>query len=1054
MLRSNFANKVKLRQLTYSLVILLTVASASLAQRLKISTPVQNEVSMMTRQAVIINGKSGTKVILYVNGSAVDTGAVRPDGVYDFLNIPVQQGPVTFTVVSLGIIPEQDSVNIHISGEPKTIELISEAKEFVADGRTANKFEAIVKDKFGVAIPGMYYISLKSDTAAINAIDIDPNQDGIQAKIENGKVQFEVISPSNSIVSNIVASWGSVKTTQQVEFNTPIVPLMIVGSADATGTILSTTGNLNELKNKNKLDAGFHSDGRLAFYGRGTVWNNYLLTASYDNQRRQRDRLFRDLDPDVLYSIYGDNSRVDYTAQTSNPFFVKLELNRSYLMFGDFNTSFGQNELARYDRTFTGVSGHYETRLDKVDAFATVTDRKVVQDEIRGQGISGYYFLGSSNVVPGSEKIRIETRDLRHNEVIISRGEKSRFGDYEIDYVQGTLFFKQPISSIDNYGNPIYIVVSYESQSGFPTNYVTGIQGEREVVEGLKIGVTAVTEERTPTNYTLLGFNTKYNYQDKLVSNVEVAQGSDVANSGAAWKIELGGSPVERLQLKSYFRKVETGFVNQTAGAGGAAEIGSTKYGVGGSYDGLFDAKIISDYYHQEQNVGNANTIVNSITGGIERKITKSLNLIVRAENLQYESERIDTALIDKRNSTLLNAKTTFNATEKINIVGEYEHSFSNSAKEQVKPSSGALGIEYRIFDNVTLSMQQRFYIGSGNSTVFGVGSDLGYGTTVTGRYEIGNGISGERNQASIGLKNTTKITDEITAQIAFERTRALDRNIAEAKTNDNDAFSLGFEYLPKESYKATIKGEFAKTPQTTRRSVTFGGDIRIARDFTLIDKTTYYEESRTAPQTASTSFENGALSSNQIGAALGSGMMKKFDNALGIAYRPVEFDWLNAIGKFEKKVEFNGVVEPMTSYNVNIISLHTFVEPIIGLEIGTKYALKYATESAFGLEASTMTDFYLIRVEYDLRWNNFDVASEYRILSSEIVNQANSTSVKHGYSAEVGNVVFENIRFAVGYNFVGTEDRDLVGKDYQSAGPFVSIRAKFTEKILNLFNK
>jgi hypothetical protein len=1046
--------KVKFRQLTYCLLTLIVALQASFAQRLKITAPVQNDVSMMTRQAVIVSGKPGTPVVLYVNGAAVDTGDVRPDGIFDFLNIPVAQGPVTFTIVSLGYIPEIDSVNMHIAGEPNSIEIVSEQKEFVADGRSTAKFEAVVKDRYGVAIPGMYLITLKSDTATLSAMDIDPNQDGIQAKIENGKVAFEMTSPSSSIVSTIAASWGNVRTEHQVEYATPVVPLMIVGSADAQGTMLSADGNLAGLRNKGSIDDGFHSNGRLAFYGRGTVMEKYLLTASFDNERRQRDRLFRDLDPDVLYSIYGDNSTVDYTAQTSNPFFVKLEQNRSYMMFGDFNTAFSRNELARYDRTFTGVSSHYETKSDNVDAFATVTDRKVVQDEIRGQGISGYYFLGSSNVVPGSEKVRIETRDKRHNEIVLNRAEKSRFGDYEIDYVQGTLFFKQPVLSIDQSGNPVYIVVSYESQSGFPTNYVVGLQGEREVLDGVTVGMTAVTEERMPTNYTLLGFNSSYKMKDQLQAAVEVAHGSDVSSSGAAWKLELGGSPMERMQLNSYFRKVESGFVNQTVGAGGASEIGSLKYGMGGTYDGLYDIKFMTDYYHQKQTGGTAVTTINSITGGAERKITKYATVSLRVENLDYESMRTDTALVENRNSTMLNAKTSVRATEQINITGEYEQSFSNSKQEEIKPSSGAVGIEYRVFDNVTLSAQQRFYIGSGSTTAFGIGSDLGYGTTVTGRYEIGNGINGQRNQASIGLKNTTKITDEVTSNVTFERTRALDRNVAEAQTNDNDALSVGVEYLPKEAYKASIKGELAKTPMAIRRNVTFGGNIAIAEDFTLIDKMTYFEEDRVAPQSAGRTFSNGTLSAAQIGTQLGGGLMKKFDNALGVAYRPVNFDWLNAIGKIEKKVEFNGIVEPQTASDVNILSLHTFVEPIIGLEIGTKYAMKYATDEAFGLHASTMTDFYLIRAEYDLRWNNFDVASEYRILNSRIVGQANSSSVKHGYSAEIGNVVFENIRVALGYNFVGTEDRDLVGKDYQSAGPFISIRAKFTEKVLEYFNR
>lgn len=1009
---------------------------------------------MLTRQAVIISGAPGVKIVLRANGAVIDTGVVRVDGIYDFLNIPVVAGPVTFTVTSITGMPEVDSVLIHIAGEPSSIELTMENKKLFADGKTKVSVKGIVKDKFGIAIPSSYLISLASDTVQLLAQDADPNQGGLQLQIDKGVISFEILAPQSALLSTITANWGAVKTQKEIEFNTPVVPLMIVGSANAEGAQLSTSGSLTGLQNEHSLDAGLHGAARLAFYGRGTVWQNYLMTASFDNERRQKDRLFRDLDPDVLYSIYGDNSKVDYTAQTSNPLFLKLERNRSYAMFGDFNTAFTKSELARYDRTFTGINSHFENRSTNADAFVTVTDRKVVQDEIRGQGISGYYFLGSSNVVPGSEKVRIEIRDKRHNEVIINRAEKARFGDYEIDYVQGTLFFKQPVAGIDQNGNPIYIVVSYESQGNTATNYVVGGQAEHQILNGWKAGITAVTEERSPKNYTLLGLNTHYAIGNTFATSLELASGSDVNTSGSAWKIDVSGSPMERMQLKSYFRKVEAGFVNQTLGAGGAAELGSTKYGGGILYDGLWETKLSSDFYSSEQKSGTSNVFVTSIIGGVERKVTERANVQLRLENLKYQNEHLDTNLTETNQSTLISGKASYRVTDRLNMTGEYEQSLSNSTATQIKPSSGTVGAEYRILDNATLSVQQKFYVGAGGSTIFGIGSDLGYGTSMTAKYEIGSGINGQRNQASIGLKNVTKLTDELTSNIQYERTRALDRNLAEAKTSDNDAFSLGLEYLPKKNYKTSIKGEWAKNSQAIRRVLTFGGDVRFANDFTAIDKFTYFEEARIQPQSSTNTFADGTLSANQIGSGLASGLMKKFNNALGLAYRPVNFDWLNAIGKYEKKIEFNGVVAPQSSYNVDILSLHTFIEPIIGLEIGTKYAMKYATEEAYGLTASTITDLYLVRAEYDLRWNNFDVAAEYRILNSRIVDQANSNTIKNGYSAELGYVLFKNFHVAAGYNFVGTADRDLVGRDYWSAGPFISLRMKFTEKILEYFQK
>ncbi|MFA6539983.1 MAG: hypothetical protein WCT99_00120 [Bacteroidota bacterium] len=1032
---------------------MMVLASAVDAQ-VVVNEPKEGTTSHFTRQFVAGTAPSRLPITLYVNDVAVDSGIVRPDGVFEFIGVPVPVGPVNFTTVIR--YPNGKTVkasrSMHIFGTPDSIIVTMPEKDLRADGRSIMSMSVNLIDKWGMKISDGYFVTVQADSVELEVKDLDPNTPGTQVRLMNGEVRIPIRAPKAAGSYSIKFASSGVAAQVQKDFATPIEPLMLVGSANANGSFLSTSGNLSGLKNEEKLNSGFFGDGRLAFYGRGSVWGDYLLTASYDNKRKE-DRLFKEVDPDVLYSLYGDNSSVDYTAQSNNPFFVKLERNRSYALFGDFNTAYTQNELARYDRTFNGAKAHYESRTGTADLFVTLTDRKVTQDEIRGQGISGYYFLGKSNVVVGTEKVRIETRDKRHNEVILSRYDKSRFGDYEIDYEQGTLFFKQPVPSIDESGNPVYIVVTYEATTtnAADYSYVTGVQGEKEIVNGLRIGGTAVLD-KSNSDFTLVGANAKYALKKDLTFGGEFAHGYDKFNTGGnAWKIDLSGAPIEKLELKSYFRKVESGFMNETMGAGGVNnESGSTKYGGGIVYSGIDQTKISTDAYRTLQSANGSDVAVNSVVGSVERSFGETSTLSTRVENISYESSQ-DTV---KKQSTLVSVRGTVKPTQRLNVIGEYEYSLSNSSQDEVKPSNATVGAEYRVFDPVTLSFNQKFYSNNASATLFGVSSDLGFGTAATARYQIDNGINGRRNQVSIGLKNTLHLSDDLTSNVSYERTKALDRNIVETQTNDNDAVSVGLEYLPKKSYKATVKGEWAKTTASIRRSVTFGGDIRVANDFTLIDKMTYFEEAQSAVQTTGTTFADGNLSANQAGVGLSSGLLKKFNNAVGLAYRPVDVDWLNAIGKFEKKVEFNGVVEPQSAYDVNILSLHTFIEPVIGLEIGTKYAMKYATEESYGLKASTITDFYLVRAEYDLRWNNFDVAAEYRILNSRIVDQSNSNSVKNGYSAEIGNVVFQNIHVGVGYNFVGTQERDLVGKDYWSAGPFISVRAKFTEKILDLFNK
>ncbi|MDE3057158.1 MAG: hypothetical protein KGJ59_04295 [Bacteroidota bacterium] len=1014
--------------------------------QIDINVPAEGTVSPYQNQFISGHAPAGWRIRLDINNTPVDSQLVRPDGVFEFIGVHTPFGPVTYSIVTEGTGKVfRAERHIHIVGPPDSI-IIDIPSDIPADGRTVIHGKAAVVDQWGVKIPSGYPVTLRVDTLGILTPDNDPATPGIQLPLNDGEVNFDLQATRDAGTYILTLSTNGISVNKPVVLVTALEPLMLVGSANASGSFLNTKGDLSQLSDSGKFSSGLHSDGRLAFYGRGAIFDKYMLTASYDNQRHQ-DRFYQDLDPDVLYSIYGDNSNVDYTAQTSSPFFVKIERNRSNLYYGDFNTGLGHNELARYDRTFTGLKGHYEDSTQNADVFATLTNRKVTQDEIRGEGISGFYFLKNSNIVTGSEKVRIETRDAYHSDVIINRTYKSRFNDYEIDYQQGTLFFKQPVQSIDAAGNPVYIVVTYEAQSGSPSNYVFGGQGEKEVFKGLTAGATAVTEERDPANYTLYGFNTRYVMNSFVQATGQIAHGADVNSKGNAWRLDVSTTPLDKLSLKTYYHRVESGFVNQTLGGGGTGEIGSNKYGVSGSYSGMANTSLGAEYYRSTQNASRGIVTINSTTGTVEHSFGELAKGALKVENVRYESLSNDsTAVPDVRQSTILGANTSFKPMEKLTLTGQYERSIATSQSE-VKPAVGSVGASYNVFKPVVLTAQYKFYETGGNATLFGVSSNVGYGTTVTGRYELGNGISGRRNQASIGLKNTTKITNDLTADVGYERTRALDRSLIEATTSDHDAFSLGLEFIPKEPYKAAFKGEYEKDAQSVKRNLTFGGDVNVSSGFTLIEKMSYYDEVRDQSLTSSDQFWSAPLALSQSASVASSGFLKRFRNTVGFAFRPVQYDWLNAIGKFDQKVEYNGFVSPQSDYSASIISLHTFVEPIPYLELGIKYALKYANEQSYGLRAKTLTDFYLARADYDLGWHNVDVAGEFRILS-----QREANDMRIGYSGEVGYVLMQNVRLGAGYNFVGSKDRDLVDYTYWSRGPYLTVKMKFTEKILNYF--
>jgi len=165
----------------------------------------------------------------------------------------------------------------------------------------------------------------------------------------------------------------------------------------------------------------------------------------------------------------------------------------------------------------------------------------------------------------------------------------------------------------------------------------------------------------------------------------------------------------------------------------------------------------------------------------------------------------------------------------------------------------------------------------------------------------------------------------------------------------------------------------------------------------------------------------------------------------LGFSYRPASSNWLNLIGKVEHRIQDNTIVQPVDEYRTTIATGHAYVEPLHGLEIGLKYALKVARQLSGPDEITTVTDFMLCRPQLDLtRWLN--VAAEARLL-----RQHGANDMKTGYSAEAGIVFIKNTMVSFGYNFQAYRDRDLVEAAYSVRGPYVTLRMKFTEELFGL---
>ena len=1009
-------------------ILNMVMGSAVAFAQLQIVSPKEGEVSSLTRQAVVAKGWPSTNAELFVNGKLAKKDQIRIDGIVDFLNVEVEPGDVVFEVRMVN--PDGSSIGsakrtMHILSPPGYVEITLEKTSLRANGRSTTSGSIRVLDKWNVPIQNNVIVTVIAERGTITTPDLDSLRAGVQIQLINGIAPFEYRADKTTGIVTLSAQAEQATASVRLSLETPTEPFSMVGLL--SGTIAQRQNHIDtsaELALNNSFERGLSTNGRASIYARGTIADDYLMIASYDSDRRNRSRLFRDLDPDYLYSIYGDNSMLYYDAQSNKNVFVKIEHNQSFLLFGDYNTNLTNQEFTAYNRSLNGVQVVHQSEGWKLTGFCSLTDRKAVQKELPGQGLSGFYTVGYTNITSGSEKIRIETRDKFHSEVIVRSIDLYRFNDYEIDYQQGTIFFKQPVPAIDASGNPNYIVVTFEATMDQATSYVAGGRIEHQFSDNFNIGFTAVTEEQEPTNYTLFGTNVAYQFGKTFGIQSEIARSKKIGSSGMAYKIEPTFSPWSNLTLKGYYRKVEQGFTNVTQ-LGSQRELGTLKYGVGGKYQPWNTTKASADFYQSEQMTLTGNTRLNSLSGSVEHELMKNLSSAVRIEDLRYDSPSSDTVRSGATaNSTLGTVQLDYAVTPNFSLAVQHERNLG-SDKDVTRPNGTSLLSVYRIIDDVRLQGQIKSYEDGGYLSSVGITSTPLVGTDIYGKYEISNAASGYRNTISIGLKNTLHLSKEITTNIGYERAKSLNRRMNEAFIEDHVAYSGSVEYLPESPLRATANIEYGENNTSIKRGFGTGIVYGLQKNFSFIAKYRTTQED-----------------------AISSAAYQTTQHLItGIAYRPVAVNWLNVLGKYEYKRDDNRFLNPYEDYSASIMSMHVFMEPLCKFELSTKFAWKLATERAPLLDLSTQTFFYLIRPAYSIT-EDLDIAFEYRLLTQKTVQD-----LLDGYNAEVGYVMAKNLRLSVGYNFKGYRERDLVDCTLWSSGPYVQLDFKFTEEILKLWN-
>jgi hypothetical protein len=308
-----------------------------------------------------------------------------------------------------------------------------------------------------------------------------------------------------------------------------------VGLADVTVSQNKISGSTEPFAVDNRYEDDVISDGRLAFYGKAKVNGKYLITAQADTTERDLEHLFdgfgqadpqdifRRLDPDLYYPVYGDDSTTFRDVDTMGRFYLRADWDKNQALWGNYNTGIAGTEYGQYVRALYGAAFNWRSRggnlwgdpRTELRAFASEAQTAPGHSELLGTDSSTYY-LKHADLLPGSEVVVVEIRDLTtgrvENRVTLQRG-----ADYEIDELQGRLILSRPLERIvrENVrtisrdtplnGYEQRLIVDYEwVPTSFDADEVTaGFRGKHWFGDHVGVGATYVDENRAGEDYTI-----------------------------------------------------------------------------------------------------------------------------------------------------------------------------------------------------------------------------------------------------------------------------------------------------------------------------------------------------------------------------------------------------------------------------------------------------------------------------------------------------------------------------------------------------------------------
>lgn len=1004
-----------------------------------------------------------------------------------------------------------------------------------ADGQCSTDVTIKLFDIKGNALTQIAFVTLEtsagrillanqaSDVYGPNGGDLDKVTPGTQIKVVNGVATFKLIAPFEPQDVNLRVTAGKIHAAGVVSFVPELRDMIAVGLIEgviskrnlSSGSITPVrTGDGFEqqiIRWSNQFNNGkANAASRAAFFIKGKIKGDVLLTAAYDSDKETRVRLLRDIRPEEFYPVYGDSSIQGFDARSSERLYVRLDKEKSYVLYGDFNTGSGfsqqfgggavaglqQRNLGQYNRTATGLRGHYEKGRLFANGFVSRDSLKQVIEEYPANGTSGPYAVKNNSALENSEKVEIVIRDKNQLNRIVEIIQLARFEDYVFEPFSGRILLKSPIQALTQVGNRQSLRITYEVDQGGEEFWVSGVDGQVKISDNLEIGAAWIEDRNPDAKYRLQSVNgaLKLGANAGLVAEVARSQSiqyqagnsifatpsgligeSQFSLDGNAYRIEFATQSdkdaIRQWSGKAWWAKADENFDNNASGY----TRGKGESGVSGNLQLSENIAVFGEAIQSEDKLVDAKRSGANL--GINAKLSPKLSMDLSLRRIKEDSNLPLGALIGSNSAPLgaLGNTGGFYGT------GADQNGFASTGiasagatnSQELDATTIALGVHYKASDKLNLDglvelgeedkkrlalsgqyqvaertklfaraetqsgLASAYSINSGdrsNAFTFGIDNTYMEGGSLFSEMRLRDAISSQQNNVrDFQLANGLRNTWNITQGLVVNTGFEYLR-ILQGNATDAVALTGGFDYTTQPLWKLSGRLEFRKLFDD-KDSV---GDTAQNQVLSTVAVARKLDRDWTLLARNYLLYTNN--NENADSSERGNTLQDRLQ--LGAAWRPVDNNVLNGLMRYEYRTVKDQSQLAGEDYRSHIVSTHLDYHPSRPWWFTGRLAGKLTTDNT--LPTDNRYNAFLLggRGVYDIS-EKWDIG-----LIGSVLYSPQGSSKQWAAGAELGYQLQTNLWASAGYNFSGFSDDELAGSEYTAKGFFVRLRFKFDENL------